>query len=297
MARIDAPMLDSIWIDFFHQLIFDIPQLARFMRHTAIFQTFNEAHVHFVYHGVRVETLPPTRTSDEMSGLRISCRELDWQLSSVTQVFTSFFPSIYMVDHLYIYGPRDLPSRWRDIENMQWLEIFLPFTAVKNLYLPKVFVPHIAPALQELAGGRVTEVLPILLNIYIEEVQSSGLIEEGIKKFVYERQLSGHPITVSLWGGDSESVSISERVSISEQVSKSKFPSNSRRIRPTRPRLLRDDLSSALHFNNFVCHLTITIDKVPLAPTSKSPLHIRHTQSSIFGSSAFQKNLLSFKYV
>ena len=108
VARIDAPLLDSICITFLHQLIFDISQLAQFMRRTTRFQALNEAHVDFDYYGVLVESLPPTRTFDEKSGLRISCREIDWDLSSLAQVFTSFFPSIYIVEHLYIYGSRYL---------------------------------------------------------------------------------------------------------------------------------------------------------------------------------------------
>ena len=41
------------------------------------------------------------------------------------------------------------------------------FVAVKNLYLLEEFVPRIAPALQELVGGRMTEVLPTLENIFL----------------------------------------------------------------------------------------------------------------------------------
>ena len=200
VARIDAPLLDSICITFFHQLIFDIPQLAQFMRRTTRFQALNEAHVDFDYYGVQVGSLPPTRTFDEKSRLRISCRELDWQLSSLAQVFTSFFPSIYMVEHLYIYGPRYLPSQWQDdIENMQWLEIFHPFTAVKNLYVSKEFARCIAPALQELVGERVTDVLPALESLFLEELQPSGPVQEAIGQFVAARQLLGHPVAVSHW--------------------------------------------------------------------------------------------------
>ena len=38
MARIDAPLLDSISITFDHLLISDIPQLAQFMRRTTRIQ-------------------------------------------------------------------------------------------------------------------------------------------------------------------------------------------------------------------------------------------------------------------
>ena len=197
VARIDATLLDSIYFTFIHQLIFDIPQVAQFMRRTSRFQEFKEVHVRFGHYGVLVETLPPTVTFDEKPRMRISCRELDWQLSSMAQVITSFFPSIYIVEHLYIHDYR-CQSRY-DFEHMHWLELFHPFSAVKNLYLSRKFAPYIATALHELVGGRTMEVLPSLRNIFLEGFQLSEPIQEGIERFVAARQLSDCPITVSRW--------------------------------------------------------------------------------------------------
>ena len=197
MARIDAPLLETIRMIFFHQLIFNTPRLAQFMRRTISLQPLNETHIDLNEFGVRVGYSPPTRT-DERSSLKISCREMDWQLSSLAQVFASFFPSICLVEHLYVYEtPYSLPQ-WRDdIETTQWLEIFEPFTAVKNLYLTKAFVPHIAHALQEPLGSEMG-VLPTLQNLFLEAHKSRPILE-GIGKFVAARQLSDHPLTVSLW--------------------------------------------------------------------------------------------------
>ena len=212
VSRVDTPLLDSIDITFFHQLIFDIPQLAQFLGRSTRFQELKEAHLGFAYGVVHVETHPPKLFYSKRTGLGISCKALDWQLSSLEQVITSFYPSIYTVEHLYIHK-RQLPQTQQqlDLENMQWLEIFHPFTAVKDLYLSKEFAPSIAAALQELVGGRTAEVLPILQNIYLEGLKPSGPIQEGIQKFVAARQLSSHPITVSRWiDPDSESRTVSE---------------------------------------------------------------------------------------
>jgi hypothetical protein len=73
---------------------------------------------------------------------------------------------------------------------------------VKNLYLSKELVLHIAPALQELVGGRTTEVFPNLQNIFLEKLQPSETVQEGVEKFVAERQVAGHPISVSRWNRD-----------------------------------------------------------------------------------------------
>jgi hypothetical protein len=76
---------------------------------------------------------------------------------------------------------------------------YLPFTAVKNLYLCREFGPGITAALQELVGARITEVLPSLQNIFVESLQPSGTFQENIGQFVAARQLSDHPITISDW--------------------------------------------------------------------------------------------------
>jgi hypothetical protein len=92
---------------------------------------------------------------------------------------------------------------WRKIgiENTQWLRLLLPFIAVKNLYLSKEFAPDIAAVLQELVGSRITEVLPSLQNIFVEElrVEHSSSLQEKIRQFSAARQFSDHPIAISVW--------------------------------------------------------------------------------------------------
>ena len=203
VARVDAPLLNRTIIALFQQLTSDLPQLTQFMKRTTGFRGLDEAHVIFADHDATVFS-PPTRSSDERSGLgllMIQYEELlvDWQLSSLAQIFTSFFPS--MVEHLYIYEHDEmsykfsLPQMQGDLENMRWLEFFHPFTAVKDLYVSKVFTPCIVP-LQELVGARTTEVLPALQNIFLEGSHQSGPF---IRKIVAARELSGHPINVSSW--------------------------------------------------------------------------------------------------
>jgi hypothetical protein len=66
--------------------------------------------------------------------LDISCRELDWQVSSLEQLCTSFFPSIFAPEDLYIYRPQHSEPDWKDnVESALWLELLQPFTAVKDL--------------------------------------------------------------------------------------------------------------------------------------------------------------------
>jgi hypothetical protein len=85
------------------------------------------------------------------------------------------------------------------IEKVQWLELLHLFRAVKNLYLSEEFALRIVPALQELVGSRATEVLPTLQNIFLEKLEPSGPVQEGIRQFAATRQVTSDPIAVSLW--------------------------------------------------------------------------------------------------
>jgi hypothetical protein len=82
------------------------------------------------------------------------------------------------------------------MEDTQWLDLLHLFTSVKNLDLYATSVPFIAPALQELSGERVTEVLPTLKTLFLQGPQPSGPVKEAIGKFIAARQLAGCPVTV-----------------------------------------------------------------------------------------------------
>ena len=202
VAGIDTPLINSIWINIFHEPSLITPQLAHFMRRTAGLREFDfhEARVDFNLFGVQLEPLLQTRTFNEKFVLRISCEKLSSQISSAAQVITSFIPSIYMVTHLYITGTGPLCNALREqigTQNTPWLDFFHPFSAVENIHFSVSFAPRIALALRELGG--TTEVLPTLKNIFLEELQPSEPVQEAIGRFVANRQLLGRPVAVFDW--------------------------------------------------------------------------------------------------
>jgi hypothetical protein len=198
VARIDTPLLDCLEIALFHQLIFDTPQLTQFISRTPTLQVHGRARVDFSDLRVRV-TFPKTSSSYHLA-LKILCRKPDWQLSSMAQICTSFFPRslIHMVERLFIRERTNSILKWQDaIENSQWMELLHPFTGVKDLFLSKGMAPRIAPYLQELVGGRTTEVLPVLQRLFMEELHPSKPVEGAIGKFVAARLLSSQPVALS----------------------------------------------------------------------------------------------------
>jgi hypothetical protein len=215
VARINAPLLDELYINFFHQLILHTPHLAHFIDRTPKIKPHNEAQLIFLDDTVQVLLGCMQKVI-----LRTRCKPSDWQLSFVSGVCNSFLPLVPALDHLFICEGIHSRSCWQDdIENSQWLELLLPFTNVKNLYLSEGVVPRIAPALQELVEGGMTEVLPGLESLFLEEPHPSGLVDESyisnpvqeaIGMFVSARQLAERPTNSRYWRGRGTSV-ISQR--------------------------------------------------------------------------------------
>jgi hypothetical protein len=202
VTQIDAPLLHSISITFFNQLIFHISQLPKFLCRTETFTVLDQATVYFDGRFVNVELSRQTGANSARLKLEISCRKLDWQLSSLEQVCNSALPTLSTLPverlslHAYIFdGPALVPGQ-DDIDNTQWLDLLRPFINVKDLQLSEKVAPCLAPALQEITSERVKEVLPALQNLSLHDFKASRPVEEGIRQFVAARQLSGHPVAI-----------------------------------------------------------------------------------------------------
>jgi hypothetical protein len=141
-------VLTGLWF-FSHQLIFNTPHLTHFISRTPKFDAPDGARVVFSCLDVSVVTFGGALK------LAISRGQSEWHLSCLAQVCNSSFLQalVSAVERLYIREDRRLRLRWQDdIESSQWLEPLHPFTAVKDLYVSREFVPRIALALKELVG-------------------------------------------------------------------------------------------------------------------------------------------------
>jgi len=197
VSRLEAPLLSYTDIAFFNQLIFDTPLLRHFISRLKIFRETCRARIACLTNAVRFTLYPHEDEAGVM--LSISCKPLDWQISSLAQVCNTSFPPLPTLERLEIgiYNGRDLLLEWQDdMEDIQWLDLLRSFTSVKDLVLFEDSVPLIAPALQELSGERVTEVLPELQNLFFTGPGPSGSVKEAIRKFITTRQLAGCPTTV-----------------------------------------------------------------------------------------------------
>ena len=174
VARIDAPILDSFSLSFSDELAFDIPQVVQFIGRTPKLKVPIEAKLIFDFHGVEF-TLPlpspivdkeDERLDDEELILGTSINLRYPQISSLAQARGSSLFPLSTVKRLVIRENDDPSMDWDgdiDIEDVRWL--LCPFTAVETLYLSEELEPHIEPALPDLDGERMTEILPALQDI------------------------------------------------------------------------------------------------------------------------------------
>ena len=207
-ARIDAPRLNTLLTFFFNQLIFETPQLVQFIRRTDELKAPNRADVFFHDDFVKFSLFPQTQTANSGGlGIVVESRVSEWQLSSVAQICDSFLFPLSTLENLAIYdqkGPSRFPLglRWQErMDGTQWLELLHPFTAVRDLYLSNQLTQYVLPALHrhEEEGLGITELLPALQNLLIEDFAPRLPVRDEIREFVDARVRSGHRMSVYRW--------------------------------------------------------------------------------------------------
>ena len=206
VTRIDTPQLHSFSVDFFNQIDFDCARLSQFINRTPTLSSrAYKACVRFDDQRINVSL----RTQSWSYGIAISWREPHRQLSSVAQVFNSSLHPLSTTTVLYIVH-RYRKQVWKIdateayIESTLWLQLLLPFSAMKRLYLSKEFAPGITAAVQGPIGGGITKVLPSLQNVSVEGSEPLGPVQESNDwQFVAARLHSDHSIAISYRDKDS----------------------------------------------------------------------------------------------
>ena len=89
VARVDAARLKDIDITFFNQIIFHIPQLARFINQIELQKSHREAVIRSCGRAISLTFAQPGTYA--RFTLQISCEDLDWQSSSMAQNLRPIF--------------------------------------------------------------------------------------------------------------------------------------------------------------------------------------------------------------
>ena len=190
VARINTPKLIRLVIQLFMDLMFNIPQLHKFIVRTERIRSLNSAEIVFYPQVSEIRSGPAIK-------LGISCREPDWQASSMARVCSQLSPLYSLVEQLAIReGTPGQSRRGNGIDPMQFLELFDPFPSLQHLHIYGELRPLVTRALQELTGETATEVLPSLRRLVFEGPPPSGSIQKDMQGFITVRQNSNHPVDV-----------------------------------------------------------------------------------------------------
>ncbi|KAI0000111.1 hypothetical protein BJV74DRAFT_794392 [Russula compacta] len=193
LACIDAPT-KYIYITFFNDLDFEIPQLQQFIGRAETQRFPEQAMVH--YSGSDISITFAQRESPHRLGLRISCRLFDWQMASISEICTQLGPSVMLssVRQLDIYASPPFPYGHDDMDPSPFLQFLRAFGDVERLRVAKEIGAYVAHVL---VGGDM--LLPKLEDLFIEENDELESVQRTLAPFFTERRRSNHPVVLHRW--------------------------------------------------------------------------------------------------
>jgi hypothetical protein len=197
MARISAPLLNHLSLDFFYQPIFDIPQVPQFIHHTKQLKRPIHAEAQFYEDTFSFWVRPPEWVSCGVSSLLIQCTGLDKQISLFEQICTqcSHVISVGVLELLFhSAGP------WHYIlvgqqSSARLLEALHLFDVVETLFIDgDELLITVANALGNVTPERAAEVLPMLHTIEGRNKWGIPAVIEAISPFLDARWETDHPV-------------------------------------------------------------------------------------------------------
>ena len=193
IARVELPALRDIAIRLFNDMLFEIPKSCRLIPCLNALRSPARTIVKHSVDSVGVYFDGEVRFS-KTCFFKTSCRQLDWQLSFVTQILSQLSSLLSSV-HLLDIQSEELPTGEEDVDSTQWLELFQPFTHVTEVHVREKLVPGIVQALA--AEDMTAEVLPELAWLRLDQYRSSPSVMKAAGQFVATRKLSGRTIFLS----------------------------------------------------------------------------------------------------
>jgi hypothetical protein len=191
VAHIDCPELEWIDVSYFYPLVdFQVTQLAKFIRRSVgpKISPFRPTTIRLLDDSVIIKNSHPnlSDTDWDPTATCISFKGTGRQVPHISQVLMQSSAILSTVPFLVFISEC---SQLVATNGVEWLLLFLPFSAAQTLHASKELARHLALALEDLPAEMVSEVLPSLRLIFLEGQQKSSL-----KKFLAARRLSGRPV-------------------------------------------------------------------------------------------------------
>jgi hypothetical protein len=197
VARISAPRLDTIEIDYFNQLVdFEVPQLWRFIDHSEDLRQATRCVVDFQgdrgYFGAGPSThIPESESLHDFPCpivVCIFCKGIDWQVTHMAQALNQISAVLSNMLHFAIIADDIRPELEGD--DIDWLQLLRPFSSVQTLFVSREFARHVSRALEGIPVVMAIDLLPALDMLCLEDQPVSYA-----HKFIAARWESGRPVT------------------------------------------------------------------------------------------------------
>jgi hypothetical protein len=194
VARIDAPHLDDIDITFFSQPTMDTSHLGRFIEGVEMQTLLSEADIQTSPHSISISF--SKRGAPTQLRLQISCKRLDWQLSSMTQIFNHLSSFLFRTTDLGILSTQS-PSVKDDTDSEQWVELIRTFGGANCFRIAGTYVMDILCALCPVEGTDTIDaiVLPALRDLRVlEAMPIVGSLWDAAQSLITSRRHCGRPV-------------------------------------------------------------------------------------------------------
>ncbi|KAI9440446.1 hypothetical protein H4582DRAFT_1463396 [Lactarius indigo] len=196
VAQIRAPLLERLDVTLFNQLIFALPYLSHLTNITESLKLPN-ANIFFGRDEVSITTTDHSLQGRyRRFGLRVMCKQLDWQTGCAAQVCSALMPALSDVKWLSLdLYDKKMPTEWQDgeIDGTTWHELLRSFIGVKTLHICGGLTDELSRALQvdeiELDPGFLPD---------LQELASGELyVDSKFDSFIHARRVAGRPIRLS----------------------------------------------------------------------------------------------------
>jgi hypothetical protein len=191
LSHMSAPLLEELKVYFFNQLSYTIPNLRQLVMTT---ENLRSSSVKCLFYHKAVSVFNNLSASPWFPTLNIhvDCRHLDWQVSSITQIFNILSPlSSSVVDLILDYRSHTLSSEWHNqVDRAQWRELLGSFRNVETLRVHDGLIGEVSRCLA-LDGESASEILPELKTL-VCPIGSRD--DKTFAKFVHDREVAGLPV-------------------------------------------------------------------------------------------------------
>jgi hypothetical protein len=193
VCRVITPRLEKLQVFFFEQLTFSVPHLVQFTNTT---ENLRFSGVTVDFSREQVDTAINFHENAEIYlYMRVICPHLDWQVSSMAQIFKNFSQTFSAVEHLTLSGEVHSHSsdEHNEVDRTEWHKLLRSFHNVKTLRIESGLVEEISRCLRPEDGDLPSDLFPELQEL---TYSGGGNADDVFTSFIDARQTAGCPITL-----------------------------------------------------------------------------------------------------